>query len=62
MRVAWGPEAPKRGEGVVGWKVCDAASEKRRGVRAGESAHLFGSIERTFVHDRPDFTDGDVKT
>ena len=62
LEVAWRQEAPRRGGGVLGWKVCDAASEKRRGVRAGESASLFGSIEQTFVHDRPDFTDGDVKT
>ena len=37
----------------MGWKVCDARSEKRRVARVGDSAHLFGSIELTFVHDRP---------
>ena len=51
----WHQEAPRSGVGVLGLKVkvCDARSEKRRVARVGDSAHLFGSIERTFVHDRP---------
>ena len=49
----WRREAPRSGVGVLGWKVCDARSEKRRVARVGDSAHLFGSIELTFVHDRP---------
>ena len=46
----------------MGLKVCDARSEKRRVARVGDSAHLFGSIELTFVHDRPVLVVGDVKT
>ena len=49
----WHQQAPRSGVGVLGWKVCDARSEKRRVARVGDSAHLFGSIELTFVHDRP---------
>ena len=58
----WHQEAPRSGVGVLGLKVCDARSEKRRVARVGDSAHLFGSIERTFVHDRPVLVAGDVKT
>ena len=60
----WHQEAPRSGVGVLGLKVkvCDARSEKRRVARVGDSAHLFGSIERIFVHDRPVLVVGDVKT
>ena len=58
----WHQEAPRSGVGVLGLKVCDARSEKRRVARVGDSAHLFGSIELTFVHDRPVLVVGDVKT
>ena len=53
----WHQEAPRSGVGVLGLKVCDARSEKRRVARVGDSAHLFGSIELTFVHDRPVLVD-----
>ena len=57
----WHQQAPRSGVGVLGWKVCDARSEKRRVARVGDSAHLFGSIELTFVHDRPVLVVGDVR-
>ena len=57
----WHQEAPRSGVGVLGLKVCDARSEKRRVARVGDSAHLFGSIELTFVHDRPVLVVGDVR-
>ena len=57
----WHQQAPRSGVGVLGWKVCDARSEKRRVARVGDSAHLFGSIELTFVHDRPVLVVGVVR-